>query len=159
MSQRKRVLDLSGLKGKVSVGSKARNGAPTRMYSRRPELANVKAKARPGHRPGIPNGLESEYAHYLAAEVAAGRVKEFHFESHKFLVSDDARSWWTPDFEVIYADGRVEFVDTKGMKRPTQQLKAKLVAGRYMAYYFVVVEKAKGEWKRKPIEPKREVNE
>jgi hypothetical protein len=157
-AKRRRVLDLSAINGRVTAGQRrGRQVPPNSLVSRDPARANRKARGRTGHRPGIMNGLEARYAEFLQDEVLAGRVDAYLFEGHKLLINDDPRVWWTPDFEVRHADGRIEFVDTKGKEHPAQQLKIKIAASKHSAYYFTKVKWERGQWVRIPIKTKSEV--
>lgn len=58
------------------------------------------------------NGPEREFANLLDVRVAAGEVREWRFEPCSFRLGHACH--YTPDFLVVLADGRVEFVEVKG---------------------------------------------
>lgn len=40
-------------------------------------------------------------------------IREYRFEAVKFLVGTD-KCWYTPDFQIVWSDGQIEYVDVKG---------------------------------------------
>ena len=71
-------------------------------------------KARGSHRrhtPGQMNLTEKRYSEYLAAQLLAGLIQFWEFESVTLKIAPDVR--WTPDFLVMTNDFTLEFHDTK----------------------------------------------
>jgi len=58
------------------------------------------------------NKLEARYSGHLELERRAGRIVFWRFESLKFRLAD--RTWYTPDFYVMRADGGIEIHEAKG---------------------------------------------
>ena len=58
------------------------------------------------------NSTEAEYAWQLEAMKAEGEILEYTFEAFPFQMAP--KFSYTPDFEVIYADGHREFHEIKG---------------------------------------------
>lgn len=61
------------------------------------------------------NGTERAYDAYLRTLYVAGEVLWWAFEGMKIILGPGAT--YTPDFLVLYADGRLELHDTKGTKK------------------------------------------
>jgi len=104
------------------------------------------------HKPGEMNKTESEYAQMLQLRKLAGEIEEWRFESITFKLADDTR--YTPDFEILFPDGSMEYVDAKGGGPidPKSLVKIKCAAERFSQFKFVIEQKlAKkhgGGWKR-----------
>jgi hypothetical protein len=105
------------------------------------------------HVPGQMNRTEAEYAGILQARKLAGEIIEWHFESVTFKLADDTR--YTPDFDILFADGTMEFVDAKGGGPidPKSLVKIKCAAEKFQQFAFVIEQKQSkkdgGGWKRK----------
>lgn len=65
--------------------------------------------------PGVMNRSEADYAAWLEGQRLAGFVLEWHFERIKLKLAD--KTWYSPDFLVMLADGVIELVDVKGTKK------------------------------------------
>jgi hypothetical protein len=87
------------------------------------------------------NQTETSYADMLQARVIDGTVLEWRFERKTFKLADDTR--YTPDFEVILADGSKEYVDVKGSGPidPKSLVKIKVAAEQNWEYLFVIEQK------------------
>lgn len=68
--------------------------------------------------PGERNRTEAAYEAHLQALCAAGEICGFEFEGMKLRMAD--KTWWTPDFVVMTADGYIELHDTKGTTTKTR---------------------------------------
>lgn len=107
------------------------------------DLTHAKArptKYGPRHVIGQMNGTESIYAELLTARHIAGEVQSWSFEAHTFRLADGLR--FTPDFEVVLADGSIEFVDVKGSTKraatdPKSRVKIKTAAQMFPQYRWV----------------------
>jgi hypothetical protein len=82
-----------------------------------PGKAEKPALKATGRSPWTPkmNGVERAYSGYLQALRAIGEVLWFDFQPVTILLGPDCR--FTPDFLVLYADGRLELHDTKGTRK------------------------------------------
>jgi hypothetical protein len=72
--------------------------------------------------------LEAEYYSHLKLLKAAGIVRYFLTQVSIRL---SCGSRYVADFEVIYEDGRIEFVDTKGIETQVFKLKKRMVEREY----------------------------
>jgi hypothetical protein len=104
------------------------------------------------HKPGEMNQTEAAYAELLEARKLAGEIQTWEFERYTFKLADDTR--YTPDFAILFADGGMEFIDSKGGGPidPKSLVKVKCAAERFPQFQFVIEQKlAKkhgGGWKR-----------
>jgi hypothetical protein len=72
----------------------------------------IRAKARTVRQYGTQNATERLYQEtVLRTRKAAGEILCFRFEAHTLKLAQDTR--YTPDFEVILADGTIEFHEIK----------------------------------------------
>jgi len=95
---------------------------------------------------GRMNKTEAAYAELLAARVHVGEILEFKFESVKLRLAD--RTWYTPDFALVLADGTREIHEVKGHWTDDARVKIKVVAELYPYDRFIAVRRVKGEWIR-----------
>ncbi|EKS9798250.1 DUF1064 domain-containing protein [Burkholderia cepacia] len=95
---------------------------------------------------GRMNKTEAAYAELLAARVHLGEILEFKFESLKLRLAD--RTWYTPDFALVLADGTREIHEVKGHWTDDARVKIKVAAELYPYYRFSAVRRVKGEWVR-----------
>lgn len=72
--------------------------------------------------------LEANYYKHLELLQKAGEVSFFLFQI-PFRLEGNVK--YVVDFVVFYADGNIEFVDTKGRDTPISILKRKQVEARY----------------------------
>ena len=96
------------------------------------------------HQAGKMNKLEADYAQWLSLQKIQGDVVDFHFESFKLRLAD--RTWYTPDFLVIY-DDHMEFDEVKGFWEDDARVKWKTCADLYPWFTFKAIQKVKGEWR------------
>lgn len=73
---------------------------------------HVFAHARGPKRPGQMNKLEAEYAWRLRAMEQEGAILHWAYEPMKLRLAD--KTFLTPDFFVIAADGEAQFHEVKG---------------------------------------------
>lgn len=102
-----------GLKGWDHLASVP--GATVGPVASLPDVPADKAKGRPQREPGEMNATERRYAAHLEARKAAGEILAWMFEGITVRLSEKVT--YTPDFEVMLADGTVELVDVKGAKK------------------------------------------
>lgn len=88
------------------------------------------------------NKLESRYAGRLEALRRAGKILFWRYESLKFRLAD--RTWYTPDFYIMRADGCVELHEIKGFWEDDARVKIKVTAEQFPEFLFVAV-----QWDRK----------
>lgn len=107
--------------------------------------------ARGWHRrePGKMNKLEAEYAAQLAQMQRDGLIQHFEYEGVKLRLAD--KTYYTPDFFVVRADGLIEFHEVKGFWAEHNRVKIKVAAEqKFWARFFAITKEAKkrgGGWK------------
>jgi hypothetical protein len=89
------------------------------------------------HVPGEMNKLEKSYAEYLEQRKLIGEVALVRFEQHKLKLAD--RTFYTPDFGVVFPDGLMEFHEVKGFWEEDARLKIKVAAEQFPEYLFIGV--------------------
>lgn len=98
------------------------------------------------------NRWEQDYANMLEDQRQAGEIRGWEYEPEKLRLAK--RTWYTPDFRVVRADGRIEFHEVKGFWRDDARVKIK-VAARLHPYRFLAVQKIPkgdgGGWKYEEI--------
>lgn len=88
------------------------------------------------------NKLEAMYAAHLEALRRAGKIVFWRYESAKFRLAD--RTWYTPDFYIMRADGTLEIHETKGFWEDDARVKIKVTAEQFPELQFVAVQWDKG---------------
>lgn len=76
----------------------------------------------------FPSKLEAKYYDYLKSRRASGEIIFFLCQT-PFDLPGNIKYWC--DFQVFYADGTVEFIDTKGMDTQVSINKRKQVEALY----------------------------
>jgi hypothetical protein len=108
------------------------------------KLRRVKARGR-SHVPGAMNKLEGRYAAHLELRRLAGQVNSWRFEAIKLRLAK--RTWYTPDFFVVMADGSCEFHEVKGGHwEDDARVKFKVAAEQWPQWGFVAAVERAGEW-------------
>lgn len=109
------------------------------------EAVNLKAKAARGsfHKSGQMNKLEAAYAARLESLKLAGEISDYRFECVKLRLAD--RTFYTPDFMVLRADGTFEMHEVKGFWEDDARVKIKVAAELY-PFKFIAARKQKGAW-------------
>jgi hypothetical protein len=92
------------------------------------------------HRPGEMNKTEAAYALVLEGLLHAHEIAGYGFERIKLRLAD--RTFYTPDFDVMRLDGRLEFHEVKGVWRDDARVKIKVAAAQY-PFRFIAVSKRK----------------
>jgi len=106
--------------------------------------------------PGAMNGTESAYAAVLDARKRLGEIVDWSFEPEKLRLAD--KTFYSPDFRVLLADGSLEFHEVKACKSDGKPLfeddarvKIKVAAEQHWMYRFVgayrLPKKFGGGWK------------
>lgn len=98
-------------------------------------------------KPGQMNKTEAAYRDYLEARKQAGSIIWYKFEGMKFRLAD--KTFYTPDFAVLLADGRLQAHEVKGYWEDDARVKIKVAAELYPIEFIAVKVKAKkdgGGW-------------
>ncbi len=90
------------------------------------------------------NKLETRYAMHLDVQKELGHIVLWRYEEVKFRLAD--RTWYTPDFYIITAAGKIELHETKGFMQEDANVKIKSVAEKFQELTFVLVREGKGRW-------------
>ena len=97
------------------------------------------------HEPGRMNKTEAAHAERLELRKKAGEIAGYWFEAVKLRLAD--KTWLTPDFLVMLADGTLEFHEVKGgFVRDDSLVKLKVAASLYPLFRFVLCEKHRNGW-------------
>ncbi|MDX1466860.1 MAG: hypothetical protein R3215_14265 [Halomonas sp.] len=102
---------------------------------------------------GKMNRTEAAYAARLEELKAAGEIAWFRFEGIKLRLAD--KTFYTPDFAVMRADGLMEIHEVKGFFRDDAKVKVKIAAEMYPFRFIVVranTKKAGGGWSQEVFE-------
>lgn len=105
----------------------------------------VKGRARARHIPGTMNKLEQEYEDHLKRHMMAGDIISYQFESIKLKLAD--KTYYTPDFMVVNADGTMELHEVKGFWEDDARVKIKVAAAKFWMFQFIGVQKDKTAWR------------
>lgn len=114
-----------------------------------------KPPPRQRHVNGVMNSNEAAYAAELELQRRSGVVAAYAFEAEKLRLA--LRTFLTPDFRVVLADGSVEWHEVKPRKgkrfyaREDAWIKLKVAADRYPQWRFFVVWRVDGLWKRELV--------
>jgi len=88
--------------------------------------------------PGEMTKAEAEYAAHLEEQKQAGEILDWKYESQKFRLAK--RTWLTPDFQVLAADGVLEQREFKsGPWMDDAKVKFKVAAEQHWWYRWVMV--------------------
>lgn len=79
------------------------------------------------------NKLEAKYAERLATLKIAGQVLWYGYEAIKLRLAD--KTFYTPDFAVMLADGSLEFHEAKGFWEDDARVKIKVAAETFPAVF------------------------
>lgn len=89
------------------------------------------------------NKTEQAYAERLRALQAAGQIQWYRFEGVKLRLAD--KTFYTPDFAVMAADGVIEMHEVKGFWQDDARAKIKIAADQYPFRFIAVRVKPKRE--------------
>lgn len=84
---------------------------------------------RPNRVFGQMNKTEQAYADLLEERRKAGEVLWWKYEAVKLRLAD--KTFYTPDFAVLFADGSFELHETKGFWEDAAKIKIKVAAEAY----------------------------
>lgn len=110
--------------------------------------AAVRTRALGRLKPGEMNKSEAAYAEHLKARQVAGEVLWWAFNAIKLRLADNC--FLSPDFALMFADGRLELHDVKGnWFQDDAKVKMKVAASSFPIPVMVVRPRAKrdgGGW-------------
>jgi len=90
------------------------------------------------------NQTEERYAGYLDGLKHAGKVVAWAYEAVKLRLAN--RTFYTPDFLVVTADGGIEIHEVKGHWEDDARVKIKVAARMYPWFHFRAVKWVRGGW-------------
>jgi len=97
--------------------------------------------------PKFRSKLEGRYAQQLLARVSCGEVTRWWYEPVSLRLPGG--HWYTPDFAVELADGRLEWIETKGYLWKVDALKIDVFRETWRGLDYHVVTHSSGEgWRR-----------
>lgn len=94
---------------------------------------------------GSMNRTEQAYNDHLELLKHAGEIVWFKFEGMKFRLAD--KTFYTPDFSVLFSDGRLEIHEVKGFWTDDARVKIKVAASMY-PFQFIAIKKTKTGWEK-----------
>lgn len=92
---------------------------------------------------GVMNRTEAEYSQLLEAMRSSGEVLWWAFEGMTFKLAEGSR--YTPDFNVMFADGRLEQHEVKGRWIDDAKTKIKVAADKFPFVFKAIFKKPKRE--------------
>lgn len=101
-------------------------------------------RPKPSKTPDGMNKTEAAYAIELDWLKREGAIAGYWFESIKFKLA--RKTTYTPDFCVLFPDGRIQFVEIKGFLRDDAAIKFKLAREKFPQWEFIMLRKVKREW-------------
>lgn len=90
---------------------------------------------------GAMNKTEAAYCLHLERLKHEGLIAWFKFEGMKFRLAD--KTFYTPDFAVMRADGAMQMHEVKGYWQDDARAKIKIAADLY-PMEFIAIKKGKG---------------
>jgi hypothetical protein len=91
------------------------------------------------------NKTEAAYARYLEARLVAGEILWYSYESMKFRLA--GKTFYTPDFPVMLADGSMEMHEVKGFWEEDARVKIKVAAELFPFRFVGVQRQGQTGWK------------
>jgi hypothetical protein len=92
------------------------------------------------------NKTEAAYRRILGFQMIAGHITSIKHEAIKLRLADNTT--YTPDFEVVLPDGKIELHEVKGgFTREDAWIKFKVARELYPEFKFVMAQCIKGEWR------------
>ena len=82
------------------------------------------------------NKLEASYSLWLEARKRSGEIDWYDFEPVKFKLAD--KTFYTPDFLIMMADGYLEAHDVKGFVEDDAAVKIKCAAEKFPIKFVMV---------------------
>lgn len=90
------------------------------------------------------NKTESAYAIELDCQKREGKIVGYWFESVKLKLAN--RTHYTPDFLVLYPDGRLQFVEIKGFLRDDAAVKFKMAREKFSWANWIMLRRVNRKW-------------
>jgi hypothetical protein len=110
--------------------------------SKSEHLSRVNRSSRPI---GRMNKTEAAFSRLLELQKRAGEILSYRFEEQKFRLAQ--RTYYTPDFKIVYPDGTQEFIEVKGgFIRDDAMVKFKVCARHFPEYGWRMVQRKKTQW-------------
>lgn len=109
---------------------KARNTGATKPSATQKMQALGRLKA------GTMNKTEMAYEAHLFMRKVAGEVLWYKFEGMKFRLADN--TFYSPDFDVMLANGQLEIHEVKGYWTDDARVKIKVAADLYPMHFIAV---------------------
>ena len=100
---------------------------------------------------GQMNGLERDFDERLAWALCVNRIRHCSFEAIKLKLAGGC--WYTPDFFVLDAAGRMWFVEVKGFWRDDAKVKVKVAAALHPHFGWLVAKRSRGVWRAYAVGP------
>lgn len=91
---------------------------------------------------GRMNRTEARYAEHLEARRLAGEIAWYGFEAWRFRLA--GRTFYTPDFLVMLADGEIEAHEVKGFWEDDARVKIKVAAELHPIAFVAVMRDGDG---------------
>jgi len=92
------------------------------------------------------NKTESRMNNLLKSLQITGSIKDFSYEDITFRLAEKMR--YTPDFRIIYPDGRIKFIEVKGAYITERgDLKFKFAIEKYPEYIWEMWQWKDNHWK------------
>lgn len=119
-----------------AIGRAVVNGKPLAMVN-----GGTRIKSR------LPDGMnktEALYAAELDWRQRHGEIVAWHFEPIRLRLAH--RTTYTPDFLLVFKDGRLQFVEIKGFLRDDAAIKFKLAREKYPFFGFTMLRRVRRQW-------------
>ncbi len=102
----------------------------------------------------VMNQLETDYYNeILLPAEQCGKILWIKYEAIKLLLAlplpgkkGEKGVWYTPDFAVMWDDGRLEIHETKGHMREAGRVRLRIAAATYPFRFFLIYGPS-GDWK------------
>lgn len=88
--------------------------------------------------------IEARMAYELDLQHRAGQIKHWSYQAVKVRLAD--KTWYCPDFCIHWADGRIEFRETKGYWESDARTKFKVAAELHQWATFTAWRLVNGAW-------------
>lgn len=90
------------------------------------------------------NKWETAYSLELEEAKRRGEIAAWWFEAFKLRLAD--RTWYTPDFLLLHASGKMGFIEIKGFAREDAMVKFKVAREQYQQFDWAMLRKTKHGW-------------
>lgn len=88
------------------------------------------------------NGTERDYSAHLELLKKSGLIAWYAYEAIKLRLAD--RTFYTPDFVVMLADGELEVHEVKGFMRDDAAVKLKVAAEQFPFRFLLCRQEGRG---------------